>query len=428
MNNKIEKLEKNQVKVTIELSHDEWAEMNLQAYNKTKGKYSIQGFRKGKVPMKVLVSAYGEGIFYDEAINLAFNKYYYDVLDANLDIYPVGQPEIDIEKIDADGVTFFAIVPVKPEFEIGQYKGIKFEKIEYTVKDEEIDAGVEKMRNDAGRMIDVTDRTAKDGDTANIDFEGFDNGVAFNGGKGDNYDLELGSHSFIPGFEEGVVGMNVNDEKSIMVKFPADYGEATLADKDAEFKVKVNSIKSKELPTVDDEFVKDVSEFDTVEELRADIKAKLEKQNSDRASYETENQIIDKIAETTTIEIPQVMIEAQIDNMVKDFEYRLMYQGMKLDMYLKYINKTMEEFRADFTIEAEKSVKSQLIIDKILVDEKITAEQADIDGKVAELAEKAGKTVEEYKTTMKPQQVEYISRNVIIDKLFGFLKEVNEIA
>lgn len=428
MNSKIEKQERSQVKITIELTQEEWAEMNLQAYNKTKGKYAIQGFRKGKVPMKVLTNAYGEGVFYDEALDLALNKFYGETLDAHTEIYPVGQPEVEVEKISAEGVTFALTVPVKPEFEIGQYKGIKFEKIEYTVKDEEVDAGVDKMRNDAARMVDIEGRSAIDGDTANINFEGFVDGVAFDGGKGESYDLVLGSNSFIPGFEDGVLGMNVNDEKTIAVKFPEEYGEASLAGKDAEFKVKLNSLKAKELPVVDDEFVKDVSEFDTVEQLRADIKAKLDKQNQDRASYELENQIIDKIAETTEIEIPQTMVDAQVENMVKDFEYRLMYQGLKLDMYLQYINKTMDEFKADFNDEAQKSVKAQLIIDKILECENIKAEEADINAKIEEISEKSGKTVEEYKQNMQAQQLEYISKNVVIDKLFSFLKKANEIA
>ena len=428
MNNKIEKLENSQVKITIELNKEEWAALNLEAYNKTRGQFSLQGFRKGKVPKKVLENNYGVGVFYDEAINMAFNKYYYEVLESNTEVYPVGQPELDIENVDENGLIFFAIVPVKPEFELGQYTGIKFDRIEYTVKDEDIDASVEKMRNDAGRMVEVADRAAIDGDTANIDFEGFVDGVAFAGGKGESYDLVLGSNSFIPGFEAGVVGMNLAEEKSVMVKFPEEYGEASLAGKDAEFKVTLNKLTGKELPELDNEFVKDVSEFNTLEELRADIKAKLDAQNTEKANYELENSMVDKICEATTIEIPQVMVDSHVESMVKDFEYRLMYQGMKLEQYLGYIGQSVEEFKLGFAEEAKKQVKAQLVIDKIITIEKFSADDSEIDAKIIEAAAKQKQEVEEFRKNVKPEQLSYIARNVIIEKLFAFLKTSNEIA
>ncbi len=428
MNNKIEKLENSQIKITIELNKEEWAALNLEAYNKTRGQYAAQGFRKGKVPKKVLENNYGVGVFFDEAINLAFNKYYYEIIEANTEIYPVGQPELDIENIDENGLIFFAIVPVKPEFELGQYTGIKFEKIEYTVKGEDVDSAIEKMRNEAGRMVEVTDRATIDGDTANINFEGFVDGVAFAGGKGEGYDLVLGSHSFIPGFEEGVVGMKIAEEKSVMVKFPEEYGEASLAGKDAEFKVTLNKISGKELPAVDDEFVKDISEFNTVKELRDDITSKIEAQNKEKASNEMENSMVDKICEGTTVEIPQAMVNSQVDSMVQDFEYRLMYQGMKLDQYLGYIGQSVEEFKIGFGEEAKKQVKSQLVIDKIITAENIVAEDAEIEAKVVEAAAKQKQEVEEFKKNMKPQQLSYIARNVIIEKLFTFLRTSNTIA
>ncbi len=427
MNSKIEKLELSQVKITLELNKDEWKEMIVQAYNKTKGKYAVQGFRKGKAPMKVLTNAYGEGLFYEDALDLAFEKYYVSFLNEHEEIFTVGQPELDVENLSEEGVTIIATVAVKPEFELGQYKGIKFEKVEYNVKDEDIDAEIEKMREQAGTMVEVT-RVAENGDTANIDFEGFVDGVAFNGGKGEGYDLVLGSKSFIPGFEDGVVGMAVGEEKDVDVSFPAEYGEPTLAGKPAVFKVKVNSLKVKELPEVDDEFVKDVSEFDTVDALKADITVKLVKANAEKADYEMENKIVETICENTEILIPEAMISSHIDSMVRDFEMRLMYQGMKLDDYLGYIGKNREDFRADFKDEANKQVKAQLVIDKILEAEKIEATTEEVDAKIAEIAEKSSKTVEEYKKTMQPQQISYFSRQIIVEKLFNFLKEANTIA
>lgn len=427
MKNKIEALEKSQIKITITLDKAEWDEMNLQAYNKTKGKYAIQGFRKGKVPMKVLQNAYGEGVLYEEAINEAFVKYYYDILEDNKDIYPVGQPELDVEKVDANGLTLIAIVPVKPEVELGAYKGIKVDKIEYNVKDEDVDAEIEKMRNDAGRMIDVDDREAKEGDTANIDFSGSIDGKVFDGGTAKGYDLVLGSHSFIPGFEEGVIGMKLNEEKDIPVTFPEEYGEKSLAGKAAVFAVKLNSIKVKELPNVDDEFVKDVSEFDTLDELKSDIRAKLTKKNEEKANYETEDKILEKIVETSKMEIPDAMIESQIDGMVQDFEYRLMYQGMNLDTYLKYLNVSKEDFRKNFKEDAEKSCKAQLVIDKIIKVEDIKVTDDEVNAEIKELSEKANKSLEEYAKTIDAEQKEYISRNIVIKKLFDMLKKENTI-
>lgn len=427
MKSNIEKIEKSQVKITITLDAAEWQEMNVSAYNKTKNKYPVQGFRKGKAPMKVIQRTYGEGVFYEEAINDAFVKYYYDILDKNEEIFPVGNPDLDVESISADGITLIATVPVKPEVELGQYKGIKFEKIEYNVKDADVETELRKKRDDAGRMADVEGRAAKDGDTANIDFEGSVDGVKFDGGTATGYDLVLGSKSFISGFEEGVVGMNIGEEKDIDVTFPENYGEKTLAGKPAVFKVKLNSLQVKELPELDDEFAKDVSEFDTLDELKKDIEAKLTEKNKQRAEYETEDKILETVVENSKTEIPDALIESQIDHMVSDFNYRLMYQGMNVENYLKYTGTKMEDFRNSFRDEATKSCKAQLVIDKLLTVENIKAEDADIDEEIKPMAENAKKEVEEYKKSMNPEQLEYVSRNVVIKKLFDFLKKENTI-
>ena len=425
MNNKIESYEKSQVKITMELTKEEWTQEVLNAYNKTKGKYSAPGFRKGKVPMGVLISQYGEGLFYEDAINLAFNKYYSEVLEANKDLDIIGPCDIDVENLSEDGLTLVAIAPVKPEFEIGKYKGMNIEKVEYNVEDADIDAEIEKKRENAGRLVDCEGRSAETGDTCNIDFSGSVDGVKFDGGTAAGHDLVLGSHSFIPGFEEGVVGMNIGETKVVTVKFPEEYQEATLAGKDADFEVVLNSLKSKELPAIDAEFVKDVSEFNTIEELREDIRKTLKESNDKKASYETENKILQTICENTTIEIPDAMITNQVENMVKDFEYRLMYQGLNLETYMKYMNTTVEEFSLGFKPEAEKAVKSQLVIDKIIQVEKFEVTDAEVDVEIGKLAESAKKTVEEYKTGLQAQNLEYIKKNALIDKLLVFLKNEN---
>lgn len=427
MNNNIEKIEKSQVKITIMLNAEEWQEMNVLAYNKTKNKYPVQGFRKGKAPMKVLQNAYGEGVFYEEAINEAFVKYYYDILEANEEIFPVGQPDLDVESISKDGITLVAIVPVKPEVELGQYKGIKFDKIEYNVKEADVKKELEKKREDAGRMVDVEGRAARLGDTANIDFEGSVDGVKFDGGAAQGYDLVLGSNSFIPGFEDGVVGMNIGEEKDIPVTFPENYGEKTLAGKASVFKVKLNSLQVKELPELDDEFAKDVSEFDTLKELKKDIKAKLTEENKRKAEYEQEDKMLETIVESSKMELPDALIENQINNMVQDFNYRLMYQGMNVETYLNYTGTTMEAFRNNFRDEAIKSCKAQLVIDKIITVENIKAEDADIDEEIKPMAENAKKELSEYKAGLNPEQLDYIARNIVIKKLFDLLKKENTI-
>ncbi|MFI3167868.1 MAG: trigger factor [Bacillota bacterium] len=425
MNSKIEKIENSQVKITMELNKQEWDQEVLNAYNKTKGRYSVPGFRKGKVPMKVLVSTYGEGIFFEDAVNGAFRKYYPEVLDANTDFEVVGSPDIDVEDISENGMTMVAVAPIKPEFEIGTYKGMNLEKVEYTVTDADIDAEVAKKADQGSRMVDIEGRTAEMGDTANIDFSGSIDGVKFDGGTGAGFDLVLGSNSFIPGFEEGVVGMNIGDTKVIDVPFPETYHEESLAGKMSQFEVVLNSLKAKELPTLDDEFAKDVSEFDTLAEMKADIKAKLDASNEQKSLNETENNILKAICEATEINIPQVMIEDRAEQMVKEFEYKLMYQGLNMETYLQYTGQDVEAFKANFIPEAEKAVKSQLVVDKIIEIEKIEASDADIDAEIEKIAVESDKSFEEYKAQMPQEHVEYVTKNVIINKLFDFLRQEN---
>ncbi|MFI3166302.1 MAG: trigger factor [Bacillota bacterium] len=425
MNSKIEKIENSQVKITMELNKEEWSSEIVNAYHKTKGKYSVPGFRKGKVPMKVLVQSYGEGMFYEDAVNGAFRKYYPEVLDANTDVEVVGSPEIDVEDISEEGMTMVAIAPVKPEFELPQYKGMNIEKVEYTVTDADIDAEVAKKAEQGSRMVDAEGRAAAMGDSANIDFAGSIDGEIFEGGTGAGFDLVLGSNSFIPGFEEGVVGMNIGDTKVIDVPFPETYHEASLAGKMSQFEVVLNSLKVKEMPTLDDEFAKDVSEFDTLAEMKADIKEKLEASNEAKSLNETENNILKAICDAVEITIPQAMIEDRAEQMLQDFSYRLMYQGLNVETYLQYTGQDMEAFKATFLPEAEKAVKSQLVVDKIIALENIEADEASIDAEIAKIAEQSDKSVEEYKKEMPAEHVDYVTKNVVINKLFDFLRTEN---
>ena len=422
-----EKAEKSTVKITIELNEQEWNESISKAYEQTKSRYSLPGFRKGKVPKHLIESTYGKGVFFEDAINIAFPKYYEEVLDKEPSIFAISQPEIDVKDLSDKGITLLAIVPVKPEVTLGEYKGIKFTKKEYKVKKADLDEDVKRLQERNSRLVEVTDREAQDGDTVTIDFSGSIDGVKFEGGTAEKQTLVIGAKQYIPGFEEQVIGMKIGEERDINVKFPKDYGAIELAGKDAVFAIKLHEIKKKELPELNDDFIKDSTGVATLEEYRKETKARLQKQNDDRADREIEDEIINKITENATMEIPDALIENQIDRMVQEMEYRMSYQGLKLADYLKYLNKTMEEYRSEFKEQAEKSVRSQLVIDKVLEVEKIEATDDEVEARIKEMAEKQGKKVPDVKKNINARQLDYIKNEIIIKKLFEFLKANNVI-
>ena len=423
----VAKAKKSTVKITIDLTAKEWQTAIDAAYEKTKGRYSVPGFRKGKVPKKVLESAYGTGVFYEEAINQAFPKYYGEVLDKETSIEPVAAPELDIKSISEKGISMIAIVAVKPEVVIGTYKGINFKKNVYNVKDEEIEEDIKRLQERNSRMIDVTDRAVENGDSVVIDYSGSVDGVKFDGGTAEKQTLVIGSGMFIPGFEEQVIGMNIGDERDINVKFPEEYHAENLKGKDAVFAIKLHEIKKKELPEVHDEFIKDAVGCESVDAYKAETKERMEKSNADRAERELEDEIIKKITETSDVEIPDAMIEAQIDRMVQDMEYRLSYQGLKLADYLKYMGKSMEDFRKDYKEQATDLVKSQLVIEAIIEKEEIVATDEDVEKRVEEMATAQGKPAPDVKKNMQARQLDYIKNEIVIKKFFDFLKNSNTI-
>ena len=424
----IEKAEKSTVKITIDLTAKEWNEAIDAAYNKTKGRYSMPGFRKGKVPKKVLESAYGAGVFYEEAINYAFPKYYGEILDKETELEVVSQPDIDIKKISEKGISLIAIVAVKPEVKLGDYKGINFKKVEYNVKDEDIEDELKRLQERNSRLVDVTDRAVIGGDQVVIDYSGSVDGVKFEGGTAEKQNLVIGSNSFIPGFEDQIIGMNIGEEKDISVKFPEEYHAEDLKGKDAIFAIKLHEIKVKELPEINDEFIKDAAGAETVDAYKADVKARLEKQNADRAERELEDEIVKVITDKAEVEIPDALIENQIDHMVQEMSYRLSYQGLRLEDYLKYMGKTMEEFRATYKDQAGEIVKSQLVIDAIITAEKIEATEEDVQARIDEMAEAQGKAAPDVKKNMGARQLDYVKNEIIIKKLFNLLKDANVIA
>ena len=423
-----EKGDKSTVKLTVTLTAKEWSGMQDEAYEKTKFKYQVPGFRKGHVPKSVIEQQYGKGAFYEEGINLAFAKYYYDILEKETSIEPIDRPDVSIDKLDEKGLTFTAVVPVKPEVKLGDYKGIKIEKVEYNVKDDDVASEVNRLLEQHSTEENVEGRAAKDGDTTVIDYSGAIDGVKFDGGTAEKQTLVLGSGTFIPGFEEGVVGMNIGDTKDITVKFPDDYGAEELKGKEAVFTVTLHEIKEKKLPELTDELVKDKAGSETVDAYKATVKERLEKANTQRAERETEDNIIKAITEKSEVEIPDALIEREIDNMIQQTSYRLMYQGLKFEDYLKYTGQTMESYREGCKEAAKDHVKTQLVIDKILTAEDIRADEADIEAKLKEQAEAVGKTYEEYAKDVNDRQRSYIENEVVVDKLFKFLKSNNEIA
>lgn len=421
--------EKSTVKLTIDFSEEEWKDAISQAYLKTRAKYAVPGFRKGKVPKPVLENYYGKAVFYEEAFNHLYATHYFSIIDKErANFIAVGEPELSVDRIEeGKGVTLSAIVPVKPEVKIDAYKGLKIKKYEYNVTDADIENEVKRLLERKATDVEVTDRACQNGDTVNIDFSGSVDGEKFAGGTAEEYDLVLGSGSFIPGFESQVEGMKVGENRQITVKFPEDYQADNLKGKDAIFDIKLNKITAKQLPELTDEYVKANAGVETVDEFKAKAKERLARQAKDRSRDETENSIIEEICKHATAEIPQAMIETEIDRLVREFSQRLMYQGIKLEEYLKYTGQELKDFRAQFASQAQPRVMSQLVIDKIVREEKLTATEEEVEGKIAEQAASVEKSAEEYKKGMDPRQVDYIRNDIIITKLFELLMTENEL-
>ena len=422
MSMKVEKTENtNELKLTFNIPAEVFDEGMKKVYTKTAKYFNIPGFRKGKAPMAIVERTYGSEIFYEDTFNEIVPEIFEkEVKENNIEV--VSKPKIDIQEIGkGKELVFTAIVQVKPEFKLGKYKGVSLKKIEYPVTDEDIQKELEQMANRNSRLISVEKEPVAEKDIAVIDFEGFVDGVPFEGGKAEKHELEIGSKTFIPGFEDQIIGMKIDEEKDIQVKFPEEYFSKELAGKDATFKVKLHEIKRKELPELDDEFAKDVSEFDTIEELKNSIKEKLEAENANKAKYETEEKLIEAVCKATEIEIPSGMIESEIDNMIKDIETRLSYQGLNIKSYLQMIGKTEEDLRKDYEEHAQKQVKSRLVLEAIVAKEALEATEEEVAEKVKEMATSYGKDADEL---MKNEQlINYIKDSMKAEKAVKFIVE-----
>ena len=419
--------EKSTVKITLKFDGAEWKDAQTKAYVKTRNKFAINGFRKGKAPKNVIENVYGKGVFFEDALNILFSENYNAVIEKNAKKFTVvGDPDVSVEDITDEGVTLVAIVPVKPDVKISAYTGMKIKEYAYNVTDEEVEEEVKKLLDRNARKVPVEDRAAQNGDIANIDFCGTVDGVKFDGGEAEGFDLTLGSGQFIPGFEDQVVGMNIGESKDVNVTFPENYQAENLKGKAAVFAVKLNSLQGKELPELTDEFIKDATGSESVDAYKAKTKERLENAAKRRANDATENSILEAIAQNAEVEIPQAMIEREIDSLIQKFEYQLMYQGLKLQDYLDFLKVTEADFRKNYEESAKKNVLNQLIISQLIKDEKIEATDEEVDAKIAEQAASVSKETEEYKKGMDPRQFDYIRSDIVITKLFAMLKANNE--
>ena len=420
MSVKVENTEnKNEVKLSFVVEAEKFDEAMKKVYAKTAKYFTIPGFRKGKAPMNMVEKQYGTEIFHEDTFNELVPEIYETAIKEN-NIQVVSNPDIDITQIGkGKDLIFTAIVQIKPEVKLGKYKGIELKKIEYNVSDHDIEHELGHMAEHNARLVSIEDRPVEKGDITVIDFEGSIDGVPFEGGKAEKHELEIGSNTFIPGFEDQIVGMKLEEEKDITVTFPEDYFSKELAGKPAVFKVKLHEIKKKELPKIDDEFAKDVSEFETLAELKNSIKERMQKANEEKAKYEMEDAALKAVSDNVEIDIPSGMIDAEIDNMMKDIEQRLQYQGLTLAQYFTLSGKTEAQVREEMKEQAEKAVKSRLVIEAIIKAEDIKPEEKEVEEKLKEMAQNYGKTEEEMS---KNEYIkEYIENNMKVEKAIEFI-------
>ena len=397
-----EKLEKSRVALTIEASAEEFEAAVNKAYLKMRGKINVPGFRVGKAPRKIIEKMYGAEVFYEEAVNIILPDAYEDAVKEQ-GLETVGYPQVELESCTKDGVVFKCTVDVYPEVKLGQYKGLEAPKAEVKVAAADVNARLKEMADRNSRLVSV-ERAVKKGDTADIDFEGFDNGVAFDGGKGENFDLEIGSGSFVPGFEEQLIGMKAGEEKNIDITFPENY-TPELAGKPVVFHVKVNEVKVKEVPAIDDEFAKDVSEFDTLKDLKADIKKKMTAERTEAAQRAFEDVLMAKVAEGVEADIPQEMVELQAERMMEQFKQQLASQGIPFDQYLKMTGTTEADFRKQADGPAAEQVKMDLAVEAIIKAEGLEASDEDVENEMKSVAEKYGMDLDTVKKYLRPEDV-----------------------
>lgn len=416
---KVNNTEKNKVELEINVDKETFQKAVDTVYRKQAKKINVPGFRKGKAPKHIIESMYGKDIFYNDAISECYPEAYFAAVK-EADINPVDYPSVTVDEVCEDGFTFKAAVFVRPEVKVSDYKGIEAEKQIEKVTDEELEGELKRMADRNARIVTVEGRAAEDGDIATIDFEGFLDGTPFEGGKAENFELTLGSGQFIPGFEEQVIGHNPGEEFDITVTFPEDYQAEELKGKETVFKIKLHELKKRELPTIDDEFVKDVSEFDTLDELKKDISDRLQQSKDKRAQESLENALIDKVIEKMEADIPECMFSNRVDEMVRDFEQRLQAQGLNLQTYLQYTGMELDSFKKTFREQAEKQVKIRLALDEIAKVEKLEATEEDFDREYKKLADAYNMEVDKIKEMLPADE---LKGDILANKAIDLVKD-----
>lgn len=421
MSLQVEKLEKNMAKLTVEVPAEQFEAALKTSFQKNKNKFSIPGFRKGKAPQAMVEKMYGVGVLYDDAIDTLLDSTYADaVKESGLEI--VSRPEIGIEQIEK-GKTFIytALVAVKPEVTLGEYKGVEVEKAKPEVTDADVEAELKKVQDQNSRMVNVEDRAVENGDHTVIDFEGFVDGQPFEGGKSEAYPLVIGSHSFIDTFEEQLIGKNIGDEVEVNVTFPAEYHAAELAGKPAVFKVKIHEIKTKELPELNDEFAGEVSEFETMDEYKSDIRAKLAETKQQQATTENENNVVEKVVENASMEIPDAMIDEQVREMINDYARRMQSQGISLEQYMQFTGMTIEKLQEQSRPQAEKRIRTRLVLEAVVAAENIQVSDEAVDAEIAKMAETYKMEADKVRGIMGEAGIAQMKEDMAVQEAVDFL-------
>ena len=421
MSVQVEKLEKNMAKLTVEVSAEDFKAAIKKAYNKTKNRFAIPGFRKGKASQAVIEKMYGEAVFYEDAADEAINSTYAEAMkESGLDI--VSRPEITVEQIGKDQAFIYsALVAVKPEVTLGEYKGVEVEKADAAVTAEDVEAELKRVQEQNARLLTVEDRPVADGDQTVIDFEGFVDGKGFEGGKAEDYPLTIGSHSFIDTFEEQLIGKNIGEECEVNVTFPTEYHAAELAGKPAMFKVTVKEIKVKELPALDDEFASEVSEFDTLDEYKQDIEKKLQERKEKAAASQNEDCVVAKVVENASMEIPEKMIDAQVDNMLRETAQRMQSQGLSMDLYMKYTGMTADQMKDQMRPEAVKRIQTRLVLEAVVKAENIETSEEKLDEEIAKMAEAYKMEADKLKSYMTDSDKDQMKQDLAVQAAVDLL-------
>ena len=421
MSVQVEKLEKNMAKLTVEVSAEDFKAAIKKAYNKTKNRFAIPGFRKGKASQAVIEKMYGEAVFYEDAADEAINSTYAEAMkESGLDI--VSRPEITVEQIGKDQAFIYsALVVVKPEVTLGEYKGVEVEKADAAVTAEDVEAELKRVQEQNARLLTVEDRPVADGDRTVIDFEGFVDGKGFEGGKAEDYPLTIGSHSFIDTFEEQLIGKNIGEECEVNVTFPTEYHAAELAGKPAMFKVTVKEIKVKELPALDDEFASEVSEFDTLDEYKQDIEKKLQERKEKAAASQNEDRVVAKVVENASMEIPEKMIDAQVDNMLRETAQRMQSQGLSMDLYMKYTGMTADQMKDQMRPEAVKRIQTRLVLEAVVKAENIETSEEKLDEEIAKMAEAYKMEADKLKSYMTDSDKDQMKQDLAVQAAVDLL-------